>query len=211
LKLNGLEYHTLEPADADIIGKRLLEDNKKAYPHDFPPRIHEIALLTKYWYVHSQGLKKTRTHVQSEVIEKSSSSAQAILKELENSSAEDLKIEIALAKQVQVATATLRGHIKKLNEYPTEFQKLRAKFAAKAIQEPLLEGYKTEIGIQIAQLQAFLTDAGDKCAVAEILEAKTEEAILQSVFDGLQTAVQDAETHLLGAKTAKSRYVSLLA
>jgi len=59
LKLNGLEYHTLEPADADIIGKRLLEDNKKAYPHDFPPRIHEIALLTKYWYVHSQGLKKT--------------------------------------------------------------------------------------------------------------------------------------------------------
>ena len=193
------------------LGKGFSRTTKRPTLTISPSRIHEIALLTKFWYVHSQGLKKTRTHLQSEVIEKSSSSAQAILKELENSSAEDVKIEIAVFKQVQMATATLRGHIKKLAEYPTEFQKLRAKFTAKAIQEPLFEGYKTEIGMQIAQLQAFLTDAGDKCAVAEILEAKTEEAILQSVFDGLQTAVQDAETHMLGAKTAKGRYVSLLA
>ena len=80
----------------------------------------------------------------------------------------------------------------------------------KALTEPLFEGYKVEIAKMITQLQEFLTDAGDKCAVAEIVDPQTEDATLQSVLQGLQSSLLDAEAHLLGAKTAKGRYASLL-
>ena len=85
---------------------------QKGLPSRFPPPHSRDRIADQVLVRALAGPEKNRTHVQSEVIEKSSSSAQAILKELENSSTEDVKIEIALFKQVQVATATLRGHIK---------------------------------------------------------------------------------------------------
>lgn len=155
-------------------------------------------------------MKKRRVHSEDESIDKSTTSSNAVLKELENSGPAEVKVEIVVFKQVQTATGTLRGYIKKLAEYPSDFQKLRAKVAAKALTEPVFEAYKLELAAQIQGLQSFLFDVGDKCAVAEIVAPQTDDATLQGVLEGLQSALQDAEAHLIGAKAAKGRYVSLL-
>ena len=211
LQLEGLNYHSFTPEEAARITQRLIEDNQYDFGHQFPEKTHEIAVLTKYWYVQSQGTKKARKHSEQESVEKTSGDVKVIMKELDDAAGGgSVKLEIVVHVQLLAATQALRVSIKKLTDFPTEFQKLRAKVAAKSITEPMLSPYKDEIAGMVMQLQQFLNDAGDQCAVAEIVDPATEDGVLQGLLVGVQQSLQDAEAHLLGAKAAKGRFSTLL-
>ena len=57
----GLSFSSLPKHEAMEIGLAMVAENQHAFGHCFPARVHSIDILTRYWYVKSSGLEKSKS------------------------------------------------------------------------------------------------------------------------------------------------------